>query len=453
VTQRDLLRLVLANLNRMRARVALTAIGVTVGTAAVVVLISLGLGLQASAARQFNAFGDLTEITVIDPDSFGAFPGAPDAGRDETLLDDETLDAWRALPNVVAVSPVLDLRGPAELKLGRKTSYSGLQGLDPRAAEAMGWQLAAGSPRLGRGQIVLGPSVFDDGEGPMVFRGGAVAARPVGGGAARPVAAAPTATPSPRSLLGRQIALTLSKTDDEGKEVQRTERLRVAGVFEPSGGQLDRQVYVAMADIDTFNQWLTGERRNKRDGYQNALVKVDDRTHVADVVTAIEAAGFIAFSAQSALNAINQAFLIIQLILGGIGAVALVVAAIGIANTMTMAIYERTKEIGIMKALGATNRDVLRIFLTEAGTIGFLGGLVGILLGWLVGFGIDLFVRTQLQNPANAPPDGGADPIVVTPLWLMGLALAFATVIGIVSGVYPALRAATLKPLQALRTE
>lgn len=104
-----------------------------------------------------------------------------------------------------------------------------------------------------------------------------------------------------------------------------------------------------------------------------------------------------------------------------------------------------------MKALGATNRDVLRIFLTEAGMIGFVGGVLGVTVGWFVGFLVDLFVRTQLQDPTSGA--AGQDAVITTPLWLMALALAFATVIGLVSGVYPALRAATLKPLQALRTE
>jgi putative ABC transport system permease protein len=270
------------------------------------------------------------------------------------------------------------------------------------------------------------------------------------GGAASQV----PATPAPQSLVGRQISLTLSRYDDANQEVKRTERLRVAGVFEKTGRETDFGVYLAQQDVEGYNQWLTGKRRDRRASYDSVVVKVDDRANVADVVKAVKAAGFLAFSAQDALDAINQAFVVIQLILGGIGAVALAVAAIGIANTMTMAIYERTREIGIMKALGATNRDVLRLFLTEAGTIGFAGGVVGVLLGWGIGILVDLFVRTQMQGPPTGGPESGPEgPIIVTPLWLMALALAFATVIGLGSGIYPALRAATLKPLQALRDE
>jgi putative ABC transport system permease protein len=261
----------------------------------------------------------------------------------------------------------------------------------------------------------------------------------------------PAATPAPESLVGRQVLLVLTRYDEENNEVTRSERLRVAGVFEPSGGETDFSAYLSQQDVEAFNQWASGERRDRREGFQSVAVKVDDRANVQDVIDAVEADGFLTFSAQQALDSINQAFLVIQLILGGIGAVALVVAAIGIANTMTMAIYERTREIGIMKALGATNRDVLKIFLGEAGTIGFLGGLAGVGVGWLIGVVLDLFMRTQLQDPAAMNENGAAEPVIVTPLWLMALALSFATVIGLGSGIYPALRAATLKPLQALR--
>jgi putative ABC transport system permease protein len=453
VSQRDLIRLVLSNLNRMRARVALTAIGVIIGTAAVVVLISLGIGLQNSAARSFNGFGDLTEITIYPSGAFSNLPGAAAQSRQqEKKLDDKTLAAWAKLPYVTAVTPRLGLQGMGELKLGRITTGANIQGIDPKAAEHLGWKLASGSPRLGRGQIVVGPAVFAEDNGPgmmgstMVIGAGANADAGAAGGAETP-GATPTAGPN---IQGRQVALTLSRTDDNNTEVKRTERLRVAGVFEKSGGQSDYQVYLSQQDVDDYNQWLSGKRRDKRAGYDQALVKVDDRKNVSAVAKAIKGDGFLSFSAQDALNSINSAFLVIQLILGGIGAVALVVAAIGIANTMTMAIYERTKEIGIMKALGATNRDVLRIFLTEAGTIGFIGGLLGVALGWAVGFGIDFFVRNQLQSPGSS---GASSAIITTPLWLMAAALVFATAIGVVSGVYPALRAATLKPLQALRTE
>jgi putative ABC transport system permease protein len=142
-----------------------------------------------------------------------------------------------------------------------------------------------------------------------------------------------------------------------------------------------------------------------------------------------------------------------QIIFGGVGAIALLVAAIGIANTMAMAILERTREIGLMKAIGATNRDVLSIFLGEAAGIGFLGGLGGILIGWLGGQLLNIAALAYLTE--QAVQNGGAPPgvAVFTPTWLPPFALLFATLVGLLSGLYPALRAATLMPVTALKYE
>jgi putative ABC transport system permease protein len=144
--------------------------------------------------------------------------------------------------------------------------------------------------------------------------------------------------------------------------------------------------------------------------------------------------------------------LILQVIFGGVGAIALLVAAIGIANTMAMAILERAREIGLMKAVGATNRDVLSIFLGEAARIGFLCGLGGVLLGWSAG---QLLMWWPLLSGRAICSTQGAPPstAVYTPLWLPIFALLFATLIGLLSGLYPALRAATMVPVTALKYE
>jgi len=147
--------------------------------------------------------------------------------------------------------------------------------------------------------------------------------------------------------------------------------------------------------------------------------------------------------------------------LGGIGAVALLVAAFGIANTMVMAIYERTREIGLMKAVGATNQDVMSVFLTEAGSIGFLGGVGGVLLAMGVNAVINVAGQSLLsQGGGGFMPVGpgmagqeAAKALTATPLWLPIFAILFATLIGVASGIYPAIRAAALSPIHALKYE
>jgi len=440
MSRRDLLRIVLANLNRMRMRVALTAIGVIIGTMAVILLISLGVGLQQSASASLSdQFGDLTTIQVF-PGGQNPF-GPPSSGGDEPqrALDRAAIRELGQIPGVVVATPRVS--GFGLLTYGRAETYGNLQGVDPAAVDHLEWRLAEGRARLGRGQIVIGQRVFGGG-GPFMSVGPSGRVSSSGGEREEE-------PPTAEELVARTLTLELSKVDADGNEVVRRERLRVSGVFEVMDGENDYSVYADIEDVEEFNRWMGGERRERNPTYDQALVKVGDREAVTGVQEAIEAAGFGVFSFVSILEGINRVFVIVQLVLGAVGAVALAVAAIGIANTMTMAIYERTREIGIMKAVGATNRDVLQIFLSEAGAIGCIGGGIGVAGGVVIGWVIDFVVRTQMQASGTADPPH----IVATPLWLMAFALAFSVVIGLVSGIYPALRAASMKPLRALRSE
>ena len=258
-------------------------------------------------------------------------------------------------------------------------------------------------------------------------------------------------------LQGQALQLVLNKMGDDGQPVERVVRLRVAGVLEESGGQDDYTLYLALNDVLELNGWFTGHRPNPgREGYSQALIKVASSEQVLAVEQEILRQGFFAYSPRSMLQQMNVFFLVIQGIFGGIGAIALVVAAFGIANTMTMAIYERTREIGLMKAVGATNRDVMSVFLTEAGGIGLLGGIGGVGLGVGLGKLIDLIAGTYLAAQAVQSGAAASDvniSLIHTPLWLPVFALLFSILIGVVSGIYPAVRAASLNPITALKYE
>lgn len=440
MSQRDLLRMVLSNLNRMRGRVALTATGVLIGTAAIVILISLGVGLQTSTAEEIGAFGDFTLIQVFRGSPLGIdVPG--DTREPEAVLDSAAIEEIQELPGVVAATPRLQVQGMLELRYGRDSYRVRSEGIEADAAPQMEWQLASGMPRLGGGQIVVGQEVFRSGN-----------TRRFPGAESRVAQEDPA--PSPEELQGRTVLAVLSKiSEEDGTRITRSERLRIAGVFEKQDNQNDWAIYMSLDDVESINQWYSGSRRDPREGYSQALVKVDDRESVQAVQEAIREMGFETYSNLDVLEAVNQVFLIMEAVLGAIGGVTLLVAAFGIANTMTMAIYERTREIGIMKAIGATNRDVLRIFLFEAGAIGIIGGVLGVLTGLAVGQGLELFVRSQVQGPPSGAPEQEATRLVITPLWLIVFAIGFAAVVGLLSGIYPAMRAASMKPLRALRTE
>jgi ABC-type antimicrobial peptide transport system permease subunit len=201
------------------------------------------------------------------------------------------------------------------------------------------------------------------------------------------------------------------------------------------------------ADIKRW--WYNDPAILDTDGYDYILLhtaSINDATRLSGEV---ETMGFESSTLQVFLDQVNRIFAILQTMLSSVGLLALLVASIGITNTMIMAIYERTREIGVLKALGASNGDVLRMFMVEAGMIGLLGGITGVLGGWLLGVAANAYILDLLRSE-QIPI---TDPFfLLTPELVLG-ALIFATIIGILAGLYPAFRAARLDPLAALRHE
>jgi ABC-type antimicrobial peptide transport system permease subunit len=215
-----------------------------------------------------------------------------------------------------------------------------------------------------------------------------------------------------------------------------------------------------VSEVEKLNRWNNvGSFRRKQLSYDAILIKTASPQSSLVVERSITAMGFYVETPRKMLEQMSQFFILIQSMLGGVGAVALLVAAFGIANTMIMAIYERTQEIGLLKSLGAKNADILLIFLTEAGSIGFIGGIGGLLAAFgLAGTinsaapGIFAKINTTM-GPGGLPGTGYGMELIYMPAWLIVFAILFAVVIGMVSGVYPAIRAASLDPLEALRHE
>jgi putative ABC transport system permease protein len=436
----DLFSLIFDNLGRRKARVALTAIGVIIGTAAVVVLVSLAIGLQKNATQQLYGIGDLTQIQVypkydeMGPGSSGGKAIASGGPQVQTLITDDTIAQLATIPGVVSVVPRDYIQGATVLKHNRMETYTGVIGVGAPDLSYLGVDLQAGEYKLNPGTAVIGAQVPSTFYNPQ-WRPGQV-------------------TPTPPDLLGQKIKLDLIKYDQEGNEIRKSVPLKIVGVLNESKGESDYSVYMPLDDVNTYNQWISGRRINRnRDGYQQLVVNVDNVDQVLDISDQITQLGYQAYTPQSYVEGINSFFLILQVIFGGVGAIALLVAAIGIANTMAMAILERTREIGLMKAIGATNRDVLTIFLGEAAGIGFLGGLGGVILGWTAGQVINVLALSYLAG--QSAQQGGPPPstAVYTPLWLPIFALIFATLIGLISGLYPALRAATMVPVTSLKYE
>lgn len=445
---RDLLRLVLSNLRRMKARVAMTAIGVIIGTAAVVVLVSLGAGLQKQATANLYNMGGLDELMVRIGymEAPAATGGSAGQAASPPALDAAKIEEIRGMEGVIAATPLLDIYMQGPLRLNRQDGWAQMYGVEMEDFTRIA-ALDRGTLELYRGQIVIGSMV------PANF---------IPWEAFQEAEQAGLEPPEPPELLNQTLQM-VKFTYDPVTYMQSESivaRLQVVGVLKKQGYLYDYSVFLPLKEALRLNQRLMegqpGVSNLDKDGYAQVLVKVSHPSLAPAVEQTLKDQGFSVESARTQIESLNNFFAIVQAILGGIGAVALLVAAFGIANTMTMAIYERTREIGLMKAIGATNQDVMSVFLAEAGSIGLLGGIGGVGLAMALNTVINVVGQSLLAESGGIL--GGmsgetATTLTAMPLWLPIFAVIFAILIGVASGIYPAIRAAALSPIQALKYE
>ncbi len=222
--------------------------------------------------------------------------------------------------------------------------------------------------------------------------------------------------------------------------------LRVRGISQ----ERSLTIQLSLADrIAMKSWWFNSTNILERDGYDSVTIRAEDVMRANTLSVQLRHDGFQVMSMESIVTVANRIVTAITVMFTLIGGIALLVATIGIANTMVMAIYERTREIGILKAMGASSGEIRQMFMLEAGFIGLIGGVAGLLLGWLLGLGLNVVIPIYLRY-RELPVRG--DFFVVTLTLAVG-AVAFATFIGLVAGLLPAQRAARLDPLEALRHE
>jgi putative ABC transport system permease protein len=240
--------------------------------------------------------------------------------------------------------------------------------------------------------------------------------------------------------------------------VRKTQKIKVVGIIdaEPYGGMrtVSRgRIFLPVGTTEKLNMAQSNDVRSTLAGgggktYVTLTVRVKDPGKVQGVQDAIAKMGFRTFSVLDATKSLRRFFTVLDLFLGIFGSLALAVATLAIINTLVMAVLERRREIGEMKAIGASDGDVKKLFFTEAGAMGFFGGVLGIGLGYAIGKGIN--VGTSIYMHQHQMP---SEPVWILPPWLIGAAIAFSIVVSLLAGLYPASRAARLDPVQTLKYE
>jgi ABC-type lipoprotein export system ATPase subunit/ABC-type antimicrobial peptide transport system permease subunit len=418
----DILQNALRNLGRRPVRNILTAGGVLIGIITLVAMVSFGVGVQREVQRNFDTIG-LENIFVrprfAEGDGFDPFADFEVV----TPLTPDVVAAIAAKPQVSSVTPNLSLPQGMDIVLS-----VGQQSQQVRVADTGFGEARFG---FGRSNEMIAGSDFDDQQAEGVVL--------IAGLADRLMAEGQTYA----DLIGQPAIFTLTLPRGETEDFPST----IIGVRDSFGR---RTVDVGLAEREAMKAWWFGQPDIvASEGYDSLVVRARDLDEVPGLIEDIEALDLNTQSLEAVLDVANQVLTLLQVLLGSVGGLALLVAALGVANTMMMAIYERTREIGVLKALGASRAEIRALFTVEAALIGLIGGFFGLIFGTLLGRLVDWIAHRYLINEGVT----GVGDLSIVPAWLAIGALIFAALIGLLAGLYPAARAARLDPVAALRHE
>jgi len=418
---RDVLKSAFGNLARHKARTALTTVGVIVGILTIVTMVSLGIGVQREMGDAFNSVGLETVRLYPVTDDANAFNplGQPERTK---LLTPELVAQVEARDDVLEVTPFLRLPDGVHMTLrleareakARPWGPRPAQPLDPFETPARTLAGVADPPEAGGGAVVSDSLLEELGIAEDRYEG----------------------------LIGQAVEAVLYAPRGESQVFP----LELVGIEE----RMQSSVALASSDRLAMLQWWYNDPEYMvHRGYDEIAIKAASLNDAVQIVDWLGALGYEVQSLKTMLDMANRGMIILQTMLGSVGALALLVASIGIANTMIMSVYERTKEIGILKAVGAAPGQIRALFVLEASLIGFLGGVVGTIVGWLLGKGLN-WLALRIMEWQEVTVEG---TFFVVSWWLVLAALAFGTLVGLLAGLYPAARAARLAPLDALRYE
>jgi putative ABC transport system permease protein len=449
----DLGELALRNLREAVLRNSLTTLGVAVGVASLVAMLSLGVGLQELATRRLSNSGLFDTVIVTARRNMQGMrrPAAnPAPAKPERALDDDARSEFARLPNVLEVYP--QMRFPTEVR------YNG----NPYST------IVAGVPDSARGN-----GSYDGIQGSF-FSG------PNADEAILQIEFAKDLSEQTSTLIGKELVVRYAERQalapqngagngsgadamDGGAGgfsiVPREKKLRIVGIVETEpaagfGGFGSGRLLIPLEVASALRAAQVNDLREAvratagKPAYASLTVRAKSPAQVEAIETAIKNMGFGTFSLLDATRNLRLFFTIFDLLLAIFGSLALAVATLGIINTLVMAILERRREIGILKALGAADRDVKELFFVEAGVMGLFGGVLGVGFGWFIGraltWGTNIYLHRQNLPSAH---------VFSVPWWLVLGAIVFAVGVSLAAGLYPATRAARLNPVEALRYE
>ncbi len=457
----DLLGMSLSSLFKRKVRTILTVLGVVIGTTSIVVMISLGIGMKQTMLDEMENYGSLTAITVNQGGMDRMMDGGSSSSKtnEDGYLTDALVETLSTMEHVVSVDPLLT--ADVIIKSKGYMTWNQVTGVTEKYLKAQNLDIGDGHLPIDTDKLEFfygntiieqmfnektRKSYWETGELPDI------------------------------DWMKDQIFVIFDtdkyyqagSTDENGQIIPAPKKYIVdtAGKLAGSVDEWSQHSYNIFCNIDALKMQLQrvykgrqipGQptRKNgkpyKEIFYNQLIVSVDSMDNVSSVQSLINDMGYQTYANADWIEQEMKSMNIIQGVLGGIGAVSLFVAAIGITNTMMMSIYERTKEIGIMKVIGCRIRDIQALFLIEAGYIGFIGGSLGVGLSYILSMVINKVLGSGGAEAMGLYMEGGG--ISRIPLWLSGVSVIFAILIAMIAGFFPSLRAMKLSPLAAIRAE